>query len=193
MRYELRLHRLTFGILVVLLMAFIAFLIALHPLFADRRLDVIISFTIIVLAATAFGSMGIIEGMIALYFGKHHKRELLSYLALGLLSLGCSIYLTVAESASIQTVALVAAPHAFLFGIAELRLGQHLKRHASYKRGLLIGGSVEIALGIALIGAYRLSNERASMLLGYVAAITVLELLPLVFYWHKSYVAQKAA
>lgn len=193
MRYELRLHRLAFGILAVLLMAFIAFLIVLHPLFADRRWDVITSFIIIVLAATAFGSMGMIEGMIALYFGKHHKRELLSYLALGLLSLGCSIYLTVADSASIHTVALVAAPHAFLFGIAELRLGQHLRRHASYKRGILVAGIVEIALGIALIGAYRLSDEGVSMLLGYVATISVLQLLPLVSYWRKPYIGKNAA
>lgn len=193
MRDELRLHRLTFGILVVLLMAFIAFLIALHPLFADRRLDVVTSFIIIVLAATAFGSMGMIEGMIALYFGKHHKRELLSYLALGLLSLGCSIYLTAADSVSIQTVALIAAPHAFLFGIAELRLSQSMKRHGSYRRGLLTGGIVEIGLGIVLLSAYRLSNEGASMLLGYVATISVLQLLPLVLYWHKPHPAQKAA
>jgi len=176
----------------VLLMAFVVFFITLRPLFSDRRLDVVTSFIIIVLAATAFGSMGMIEGMIALYFGKRHKRELLSYLALGLLSLGTSIYLTVADSASIQTVALVAAPHAFLFGVAELRLSRHLKRHASYKRGLLTGGIVEISLGIALLNAYRLSNEGASMLLGYVATISVLQLLPLVLYWHKPYSAEKA-
>src|SRR5215467_15646375 len=85
MRYELRLHRLTFGILVVLLVAFVALVLGLHPLFADRSLDVITSFMIIVLAATAFGFMGMVEGMMAFYFGRHHKRELLSYLALGLL------------------------------------------------------------------------------------------------------------
>ena len=138
-------------------------------------------------AATAFGYMGMIEGVMALQFGRKHKRELLSYLALGFFSLGCGLYLAISESASIQTVSLVAAPHAILFGLGELRIGHHLERHRAYRRGLFLGGVVEILLGVALIVGYRLSTEDAVMLLGYVATISVLQLLPLVFYWHKSY------
>ena len=192
MRYELKLHRLTFGILIVLLMTFVAILMTLYPIFSDERLEVITSFVIIVLAATAFGYMGMVEGVVAFQFGKKHKRELLSYLALGLFSLGCAVYLAISDSASIQTVTLVAAPHALLFGLAELRLSHHLERHPAYKQGLVLGGIVEILLGVALMVGYRLSTENSVILLGYVATISVLQLLPLVLYWHKSYPNKQA-
>ena len=185
MRYELKLHRLTFGILVIVLMAFVALLIALHPIFADERLGVITSFTIIVLAATAFGYMGVVEGIIAFQFGRKHKRELLSYLTLGLFSLGCGLYLAISDSASIQTVALVAAPHAFLFGLAEIRLAQHLERHPVHKQSLIRGGIIEMILGVTLIVGYRLPTEGTVTLLAYVAIMSILQLAPLVFYRYR--------
>jgi uncharacterized membrane protein HdeD (DUF308 family) len=184
MRYELKLQRFTFGILAVILMAFVVFLMRLRPSLADERLEVMASLVIVVVAATAFVFMGMIEGTTAFQFGKEHKRELLSYLLLGLFSLGCGLYLAISDSATVQTVALVAAPHAFLFGLAELRLSRHLERHPVYKKGLVLGGAVEILLGVELIVGFRLSSERAATLLAYVAVITILQLLPLLFYWN---------
>src|ERR1700750_1510459 len=165
MRYELKLHRITFGLLTIVLIVFALFLLPWRPSFADERLEVIASLAIVVVAATAFVSMGVIEGTMAFQFGRKHKRELLSYLLIGLLSLGCGLYLAIVDTATVQTVALVAAPHAFLFGLAELRLGQHLGRHLGYKTGLILGGILELFLGAMLIGGSRLPNEGAATLL----------------------------
>lgn len=185
MRYELKLHRLTFGILAVILVGFVVFLMRWRPLLADERMEVIASLAIVIVAATAFVSMGLIEGTMAFQFGRKHKREMLSYLLLGLLSLGCGICLAIIDSATVQTIALVAAPHAFLFGLAELRLSRHLERHPVYKKALVLGGAVEILLGVELIVGFRLSSENAAKLLAYVAIISILQLLTLLFYWHK--------
>lgn len=185
MRYELKLHRLTFGILAAILTIFVAILMTLHPIFASESLEVIASFIVIVLAATAFGYMGMVEGVMAFQFGRQHKREFLTYLTLALFSLGCALYLAIAESASIQTVALVASPHAFLFGFAELRLARHLERHRAYKQALIMGAVVEILLGIALIVGYRLSTRNTATLLGYVATMSVLQLVPMIFFREK--------
>jgi uncharacterized membrane protein HdeD (DUF308 family) len=182
MMYELKLHRLTFGILTVVLLAFAAFLLRVGPSLADERLEVIASLAIVIVAAAAFAFMGMIEGTIAFYFGRKHKRELLSYLVLGLVSLLSGLYLAISKTASLQTIALVATPHALLFGVAELRLAQHLERHPAYRRGLFLCGIVEIALGFTLIAGSKDSNEVTATLLGYVAILSILQLLPLLFY-----------
>ena len=142
MKDELRLHRLTFGTLVALLILFVIFLTRLHAGLVEQHLEVVTSLCIVVLAATVFLLMGSMEGVIALQFGRKHKRELFSYLALAALSLVCGLYLTLSDSATIHTVALVAAPHALLFGLAELSLSRHLERHAQYRRALVFGGHI---------------------------------------------------
>jgi hypothetical protein len=76
----------------------------------------------------------------------------------------------------------VAAPHALLFGVAELRLAQHLERHPGYRRALFVCGLVEIALGFILIGGSELTPEGTATLLGYVAVLSILQLLPFLFY-----------
>jgi drug/metabolite transporter (DMT)-like permease len=182
MRYELRLHRVTFGILAVVLMAFVAFLFYIRPSLADERLEVIASLAIVIVAAAAFVAMGMIEGIMVFYFGKQHKREVLCYLLLGLLSLVSGLYLSISETTSFQTVSLVAAPHALLFGVAELRLAQHLERHPGYRRALFGCGLVEIALGFILIGGSELTPEGTATLLVYVAILSILQLLPFLFY-----------
>ena len=89
MRYELKLHRLTLGILACILTIFVALLVEMRPTVADDRFEVVTSFIVIVLAASGFGFMGMVEGIVALQFGKKHKREFLSYLSLGLITLAC--------------------------------------------------------------------------------------------------------
>jgi uncharacterized membrane protein HdeD (DUF308 family) len=175
MRYELKLHRLTFGILTFMLVGFVVFLLRIRPSLADERLEVIASLAIVILAAAVFTMMGIIEGAIAFEFGKKHKRELLA----------SGLYLAFSEEASLQIVSLVAAPHALLFGLGELRIAQHLERHPLYRRGLRLSGLIEIALGIALVVGSGKSNEGVAMLLGYVAILSILQLLPMLFYSHK--------
>jgi hypothetical protein len=127
-------------------------------------------------------SIGMIEGIMVLYFGKQHKREVLCYLLLGLLSLVSGLYLAISDATSLQTVSLMAAPHALLFGVAELRLAQHLAHHPGYRRALFLCGLVEIALGFVLIGGAELTSEGTATLLGYVAILSILQLLPFLFY-----------
>lgn len=110
MRYELKLHRFTFGIMAFLLIAFVAFVFRISSGLADERLEVIASLAIVVVAAAAFVIIGMVEGTMAFQFGRPHKRELLSYLVLGVLSLASGLYLAVSDEASLQTIALVAAP-----------------------------------------------------------------------------------
>jgi uncharacterized membrane protein HdeD (DUF308 family) len=185
MRYELKSHRLTFGILAFMLTGFVVFLLRLRPSLADERLEVIASLAIVILASAMFTIMGIFEGTIAFQFGNKHKRELLSYLLLGLVSLASGLYLAFSEEASLQVIALVAAPHAPLFGLGEVRIAQHLEHHPAYRRGLVINGVVEIVLGIVLILGSGFSNEGTATLLGFVAILSILQLLPVLFYSHK--------
>ena len=102
MRYELKLHRLTLGILACILTIFVALLVEMRPTVADDRFEVVTSFIVIVLAASGFGFMGMVEGIVALQFGKKHKREFLSYLSLGLITLACGLYLTISNTARVQ-------------------------------------------------------------------------------------------
>lgn len=185
MKYELKLHRLTFGILTMMLAGFVIFLAHIRPSLADERLEVIASLIVVILAAAMFTTMGIIEGAIAFEFGTKHKRELLSYLLLGSLSLVSGLYLAFSDGASLQTISMVAAPHAFLFGLGELRIAKHLERHPPYKRGLFLNGLIEIILGLALMVGSSLSNDAAATLLGYVALLSTLQVLPMLFYSHK--------
>lgn len=182
MQTELRLHRLVIGILVALLVLFISIVFALHPSLADQRFEVIVSLALVVTGAAIFLAIGLVEGFVAFQFGPTHRRELGIYLLLGMVSLASGLYLAISEKTSIQTVALVAAPHALLFGIGELRLSAHLRRHPAKRRGFLINGLCEIALGFALVAAYYMSSERAAMLLGYVAILSTLQLVPFLFY-----------
>jgi hypothetical protein len=61
-------------------------------------------------------------------------------------------------------------------------MSQHLKRHPAYRRGLFLCGLIEVALGFALIVGSRLSNEGTATLLGYVAILSILQLLSVLFY-----------
>lgn len=182
MRYELKLHRITFGILALVLAAFVLFLLSVRGSLADERLEAIASLAVVVVAAGAFVTMGMIEGIMAFQFGRKHARELLSYLLLGIFSLACGLYLAISDAASLQTIALVSSPHALLFGLAEMRLAQHLERHPYFTKRLFLGGIVEIALGIALLTGFKMSSEQAVTLLAFVAIISVLQLLPLLAY-----------
>jgi uncharacterized membrane protein HdeD (DUF308 family) len=186
MQTELRLHQLVVGILVLLLLLFIFIVLPLYPRLADPRFDVIVSLAVVVAAAAVFAMIGMVEGVVALQFGPGHKRELLGYLLLGLVSLASGLFLAISEDASIQTIALVAAPHAVLFGIGELRLATYVQRHPAKRRGFLIGGICEVVLGIALAGALYLSSQRAALLLGSAAILSTVQLVPFLFYKRQS-------
>lgn len=182
MRYELSLHRLLLSILITLLTIFVLLLFYIGSNIADERIEATASLAIVLTVATAFAYMGTAEGIVALYFGLKHPRELLGYLLLGVLSIFAGFYLAFARDESLQRVALIVAPHAFLFGFAELRIAQYMHKHPRQRRTLILCGTLELALGGALVWGSRLSNGQVSTLLGYVALLTILQLLPLLFY-----------
>jgi uncharacterized membrane protein HdeD (DUF308 family) len=178
MRSELRLHQLVVGILVLLLVMFISIVLPLYPSLAHQRFEAIVSLALVIAAASVFVMIGIVEGVVAFQFGPRHKRELLGYLLLGLVSLASGLFLAVSDKASIQTIALVAAPHALLFGFGELRLAAHVRRHPAKRMGAFIGGLCEVALGVALACAHCLSSQGAATLLGCAAILSTVQLVP---------------
>jgi uncharacterized membrane protein HdeD (DUF308 family) len=151
-----------------------------HP--ADVWIEASVSLVVVIAVATALVYMGVAEGIVALYFGRRHKRELLGYLLLGLLSVASGLYLAVSETATLGTIALVVSPHAFLFGIAELRISRHMTHHSKLGKALMLFGVCEVALGVALILGSQMSKSHVATLLGCGAAITSLQLLAFLLY-----------
>jgi uncharacterized membrane protein HdeD (DUF308 family) len=182
MQYELRLHRLLLAMLATVLSGVVLLFLYLNSHSADVWAEASMSLVVVIVVATALIYMGTAEGIVALQFGTRHKRELLSYFLLGLLSVASGLYLAVSEKAALSTIALVVSPHAFLFGIAELRISQHMLHHSKQRRALLLFGVCEVALGMALILGSRMSNSHVATLLGYGAAITSLQLLAFLLY-----------
>ena len=182
MRYELRLHRLLLSILVALLVLFVIGLLYLNAQPGEEHFEAVVSLIIVILVAAIFASMGTAEGMIAFYFGIKHRREFIAYLLLGLLSVSSGLYLAMSQAESLQIVSLIVSPHAFLFGLAELRMARHMKRHPKERRALIVWGLCELALGVALVWGSMLPNDRVAELLSGVAVLTMLQLIPLLFY-----------
>jgi uncharacterized membrane protein HdeD (DUF308 family) len=186
MQTELQLRRLVVSILVVLLVLFISIVLLLYPSLAHQRFEVIVSLALVIAAAAVFVTIGMVEGVVAFQFGLRHSRELLGYLLLSLVSLASGIFLAISDKASIQTIALVAAPHAFLFGIGELRLVAHVRRHPAKRRGFFIGGLCEVALGVTLVCGHYLSSQGAAMLLSCAAILSTVQLVPFLFFKHQT-------
>ena len=182
MQSELRLHRLVIGILALLLGVFITAMLSVYPSPPHQHFEVVASLVVVIVAASAFVMIGMVEGVVAIQFGMGHKRELLGYLLLGLISLVTGLYLAISNSTSLQTIAVVVSPHAVLFGVGEIRLAAHMRRHPVMRKGLFISGLCETALGVALLSALHMSNQHAAMLLGYTAILSALQLVPFLFY-----------
>ena len=182
MQYELRLHRLLLAMLATVLTGVVFLFLYLNSHPADVWTEASVSLVVVIVVATVLVYMGTAEGIAALQFGTRHKRELLGYLLLGLLSVASGLYLAISETASLRTIALIVSPHAFLFGIAEMRISQHMQHHSKQRKALLLFGVCEVALGMALILGSRMSNYHVATLLGYGAAITSLQLPAFLLY-----------
>jgi uncharacterized membrane protein HdeD (DUF308 family) len=182
MTSEFKLHRVVSLALAFLLIIFMAFLMRLEPSLSNEHMEELASLAVVSLAAATFVIMGVIDAFVAFQFDKQHQRELWIYLTLALISLASGFFLALSDTASIQTVAVVAAPQAFLFGIAEIRMARHLHHHRGYRRSFIVGGIAELLLGFSLLYGTTFSNHGTGMLLGFVAIISALQLLPLIFY-----------
>jgi hypothetical protein len=182
MRYELRLHRLLLSMMITLLVLFVIGLFYLNAQPGEEHLEAVVSLVVVIIVATIFAYMGTAEGIIAFYFGIKHSREFTAYLLLGLLSISSGLYLVMSQAESLQMVSLIVSPHAFLFGLAELRIARRMERHPKERRALIVFGLCELALGVGLVWGFMLPSDRVSELLGGVAVLTVLQLIPLLFY-----------
>ena len=184
MQSEIRLHRVTLVVLAVLLASIVTTLLYIHPSLEDSRLEAIASLIVVTVIGGVFLIIGIVEETSAVLFGLRHKRELLSYLFLGLVSIGLGIYFVVSDTATLRTVAIVAAPYAVLIGIAELRVAQHLRRHPWWRGALLAGSFCDLALALGFTHAYvsAASSKYIALLLGCAATISILRLAPLIYY-----------
>jgi Short repeat of unknown function (DUF308) len=182
MRYELRLHRFLLSMMVTLLVLFVIGLFYLNAQPGDEHFEAVVSLIVVIIVAAIFAYMGTVEGIIAFYFGIKHRREFIAYLLLGLLSVSSGLYLAMSQAESLQTVSLIVSPHAFLFGLAELRMARHIERHPKERRALIVCGLCELGFGVALVLGSRLPSNRVAELLGGVAVLTLLQLIPLLIY-----------
>jgi len=182
MRYELGLHRFLLSMMVALLAMFVMTLFYLNSHAGEEHFEATLSLIVVIVVTTIFAYMGTVEGIIAFYFGIKHSREFIAYLALGLLSVASALYLAMSQEASLQMVSLIASPHAFLFGLAELRIAWHMEGHPRERNALIACGLGELMLGIGLVWGSTLSNDRVAEILGGVALLTILQLLPILFY-----------
>ena len=182
MQSEMRLHRIPALVLTVFLIIFITVVSRITPSLSNEWLEEVASLTIVILASSIFVVMGVLDEVIAFQFTRQHKREFWAYLGLGLISLATGLVLALSHRTSLQTIALVAAPHAFLFGLAELRVGANLGHHKPFRRSLVVGGVAEVGFGFALLYASSLSNQETVTVLSFVAIITTLQLIPFVVY-----------
>ena len=170
-------------ILIAILMGFTLIFFYLNS--TNAWTEASVSLVVVIAVATALGYMGMAEEVVAFQFGVGHKRECMGYLLLGLLSVGSGLYLAMSETASLGTIALVVAPHAFIFGIAQLRIARHLQHHPMQRRALYLCGGLELLLGTALIAGSKMSNSHVAALLGYGAVVTILQLLAYLLYRHQ--------
>lgn len=182
MQQELRLHRIVLGSIAFALLCFVGLALRLGPTLGDERLEVIASIILIVYAAGALVFTGGVEGAVALQFGRRHKVESALYLALSVFSLFTGIYMGLSMSGSLQILAVIISPHAFAFGLLQLRMGQQLSRHVRFQRLFRINGMIELACGAALILASRLGNVQTANVIAAVGAISALQLLPVLLY-----------
>jgi hypothetical protein len=182
MRYELRLHRLIAAILAAVLIGFVVLFVYLDHHAPDVWIEASVALVMEIAVSAGLVYVGTAEIILAFQFGARHKREILSYLILGALSIGCGLYLSVTESSSLMTIALVVSPHVLLFGAAQLRVSQHMSRHSVQRRALRVCGFCELLMGLGLIGVSKISNAAAAGFLAYVAGMTALQLIVLLMY-----------
>lgn len=182
MQSEIALHRRVFAAQAALLTVFVGVLIYVDPLLRSKWLDTIGAAILITVTALAFLAVGAVEEVIAYRFGQRHRRELLTYLLLGLVSIASGLFLGLSSKASLQTVSLVVAPYAALFGFGELRIAQHLQHHLPQRKALVVCGLCEIALALSLLGTWMLPSRGVPVLLGLTAIVSLAQLLPLLFF-----------
>jgi hypothetical protein len=182
MQYELRLHRLIATILAAVLIGFVALFVYLDHHAPDVWIEASAALVMEIAVATGLVYVGMAEGVLAFQFKVKHKREIVGYLILSALSIGCGLFLSLTKSSPLMAIALVVSPHVLLFGVAQLRLSQHITHHSAQRRALQMCGLCDLLMGVGLIWTSRVSDTAAAGFLAYVAAMTALQLVGLLTY-----------
>lgn len=182
MRYELRLHRLIASILAAVLIGFVMLFVYLDHRAPNIWIEASVALVMEIVVSTGLVYVGVAEAVVAFQFEAKHRREIAIYLILGALAIGCGLYLSITESSSLRTIALVVSPHVFLFGAAQLRASQKMGHHPAQRRALQVCGVCELLMGAGLIAVSRVSNTAAAGFLAYVAAMTALQLIGFLMY-----------
>ena len=182
MRYELRLHRLIASILTAVLIGFVVLFVYLDHHASDIWIEASVALILEIAVSTGLVYVGMAEGVLAFQFEAKHKREILSYLILSILSISGGLYLATTESSSIMTIALVVSPHVLLFGLAQLRASRYVNHHLVIRRALLVCGLCEVLMCVGLVAVSRVSDKAAASLLAFVAAMTAIQLIGFLIY-----------
>jgi len=182
MREEIRAHRLVLIFITAWIAIFLYILFALGVHRSEARVEAEAILLLTNLVAVAFVYVGMGEIMAAATFGPPHRKEFTTYLLLGELSLITGFGLLLVEKATLPTVALIIAPYAILFGLAELRMARGLAHHPRQATALYVCGALEIGTGCLLLVSHYWSEVLIVRLLTMTAIASLLQLLPFVFF-----------
>ncbi|HEY1214543.1 MAG TPA: hypothetical protein VGE93_13015 [Bryobacteraceae bacterium] len=182
MREELQSHKIVFSLIAMWLVIFLITGFYLGLYHSAERLEAELLLIVSIAITSALGYVGLAEIIVGVQFGAAHRRELLTYLLLGTLSLLSGLMLAIATEISLPRLALAVSPYAILFGAFQLRLGQGLSRHPVQRRSFRVCGAIEIASGVVLACASFFSGVNVIRLLAVTAASTLLQLLPFLFF-----------
>ena len=182
MQVELKSHRILFGLLAMWLMIFLVILLFFEAHRYTSRLEAEVILVLSIAVTSALGYIGLAEIIVGFQFGRVHRRELVTYLVLGTISLLTGIMLALTTPLRLAFIAIAVAPHAILFGLLQLRLSRGLTRHRSHARSLKVCGVIDILSGIVLACGFFLSDVNVITLLGVTAAITLLQLFPFLLF-----------
>jgi hypothetical protein len=162
----------------IFIFLYVVFALGAHR--SDVRIEVegVLLLTILVAAALCYvGMTGLILGGV---FGANHRREVGTYLSVGLLALILAAVLTFTREQSMAMISATVAPFALLFGFAELRLARGFSQHHRQARALFLCGFLEMSCGILLVlAAVHLFDEISALrLIALTAMISLLQLVP---------------
>ena len=182
MQEEVKSHKIVFGLVAFWLVIFLVILFVLEAHRYTNRLEAEVILILSIAVTSALGYIGLAEIIVGLQFGRSHRRELVTYLVLGTISLLTGIMLALTTPLRLALVAIAVAPHAILFGLFQLRLSRGLARHPPQARSLKVCGVIDILSGIVLACGFFLSDVNVVTLLGVTAASTLLQLFPFLLF-----------
>ena len=182
MQQELKSHKIVFALIAMWLVIFLVILFLLDLHHYSERVEAEIILVLSIAVTSALGYIGLAEIIVGLQLGASHRRELITYLILGTVSLLGSILLSLTTQLSLSRIAIVISPYAIFFGLFQLRLGSGLSRHPAQARSLKICGITEVGSGILMACGFLLSDANVITLLGVTAASTLLQLFPFLLF-----------